>query len=74
MIDPMVWMHAAIASMTDSGDVSELEMVWNRVTSDVDDTLTLTVRREVRHFVTVAQQVDGKLEVELADDEGDSEE
>lgn len=56
MIDPMLWMAAAVSHMTNAGSdgVGELEMCWTRETGDVSDTLTLSVRRETRMLVGFA--------------------
>ena len=47
--DPFAAMTAACIAIA-NGDANEIELHWNESVGEVDSTLTITVRREVRHF------------------------
>jgi hypothetical protein len=55
MIDPMAAMYAALEAIAD-GKAAEIELEWRSSSEDridqpgVETTLTITVRREVKHF------------------------
>lgn len=55
MIDPMAAMYAALEAIAE-GKAAEIELEWRSVSEDrvdqpgVETVLTITVRREVKHF------------------------
>lgn len=50
IVDPLAAMAAACIAVG-NGDSNEIELCWSRpVDGLTEETLTITVRREVRHF------------------------
>jgi len=50
IVDPLAAMAAACIAVG-NGDANEIELCWSRPLDSVsDESLTITVRREVRHF------------------------
>jgi hypothetical protein len=49
MIDPIAAMYAALEAIAD-GKAGEVELEWSEMTEDGDTRLTITVRRDVKHF------------------------
>lgn len=50
IVDPLAAMAAACIAVG-NGDANEIELCWCRpLDNDLEETLTITVRREVRHF------------------------
>lgn len=47
MIEPLPWMYGAIEAVA-RGEVAEVEGKWETWTEGHSDTLTITVRRQVR--------------------------
>lgn len=59
MIDPLAAMRAACLAVSE-GEANEIEMEWRRPTDALgenEETLLITVRREVRH-INVQRQED----------------
>jgi hypothetical protein len=72
-VDPLAAMQAACIAMSEAVGTSEIEMEWTTdrhvpgdVEADVQERITITVRREARHFYSSSpgpgreEQADGR--------------
>lgn len=49
IVDPMAAFYAAVTAV-ENGKVAEVELEYRNVAGEVETILTMSVRREVRHF------------------------